>query len=227
MATLDIQNIRDELCQFLRSKDILTTSVRGVTRTSGSYTVGAGGESSRTFTGNTPTRNFYILTVNGVAKYFLRDYTMNWNTGTLTWNTPLVNGDDVVYQIDWGTGDKIYPDLPRDDLTHTSFPRIGIELTSISTEPFSLGGSDHISDLLITVYVWVSANKDSNVAGGFGGLNDLSDTMTSIRDEIRGFAKQFYTFPWITPTGTAPLMRGKDNKILQQSQDFRIRFLVE
>lgn len=206
---------------------MLSTTVRGVTRTTSSYSVGVGGESTHTFTGNIPVRDFYSLTVDAVAKYYLRDYTINWTTGVLTWITPLTNGQAVAYSIDWGTGDKVYPDLPRDDLTLTSYPRVGIELTSISTEPLGLGGNNHISDILITVYIYVPVNKDTNVAGGYGGLADLEESMRLLRNAVRNFAKSFYTFSWITPAGTGPLIRGINNKIMSQSQDFNIKFNVE
>ena len=100
---------------------------------------------------------------------------MNWNTGVLTWNSALVENDSVAYTVDYGDSDKIFPDLPRDDLFKlTSFPRIGIELISISTKPLGLGGESHISDILFTIAVWVSANKDSSVSSGIWGLKDLS-----------------------------------------------------
>lgn len=227
MTTINFQNVRDELCEFLRRSDVLTTTIRGVTRYSGNYAVGVGGESTHTFSGKIPTRDFHSLTVNSVTKYFLRDYTMNWTTGVLTWNTPLIENDAVVYEIDYGSGEKIYPDLPRDDLTLASYPRIGIQLTSASTEPLGLGGGSHISDFLFSIFVLVPANKDTNIAGEFGGLADLEETHRLVRDAIRSFSKQFYTFPWIYPSGIGPLFQGHNNKVLQQSQDFRIRFKVE
>lgn len=201
--------------------------MRGVTRTSSSYSVGVGGEITHTFTGNIPVRDFKSLTVNGTAKYWLRDYTIVWSTGVLTWNTPLVNTDAVVYIIDWGASDKIFPDMPRDDLTLTSFPRIGIELTSASTEPLGLGGANHISDIVITIIAWVSVNKDSAIASGFGGLSDLETTMNLIRAAIRANAKLFYTFSWMTPKGRSPLTRSTNNKVMQMSSDYAIKFLIE
>jgi hypothetical protein len=227
VTTINVTQVRDELCEFLRRSDVLSTTVRGVTRTTGTYTVGAGGETTHTFTGNIPVRDFYLLTVDSVAKYYLRDYTINWTTGVLTWGTALTNGQVVAYQVDWGTGDKIYPDMPRDDLTLTSYPRMGIELTGLSTMPFGIGGDSHISDIVITIIVWVPVNKDTAVAGGFGGLNDLESTMNLIRAAIRSNAKSFYTFPWIYPRNRGPLNRGTNNKIMQMSSDYFIRFKVE
>jgi len=227
MTTMNVMNIRNELCQLLRRSDVLTTTVRGVTRTAGTYTVGAGGEATHTFTGNIPVRDFYSITVDGSAKYYLRDYTMNWNTGVLTWNSALTNGQVVVYSIDWGSSDKIFPDMPRDDLTLTSFPRVGIEMTSVTTSPFGIGGANFISDILITVIIWVPVNKDSAVANGFGGLSDLQEVVRLVRASFITNAKSFYTFQFIHPAGTGPLTRSVNNKIMQQSEDFNIRFLVE
>lgn len=227
MTTLNLMNLRDELCDFLRRSDVLSTTIRGVTRTTSSYSVGVGGEATHTFTANIPVRDFKLLTVDSVNMYFLRDYTMNWNTGVLTWNTPLTVGQAVAYQIDWGAGDKIYPDLPRDDLTLTSYPRVGIELTSISTAPLGLGGTTHISDILITIFVWVPVNRDSGVNSSFGGIEDLEATMTLIRDAIRTNAKNFYSFSWITPSGTAPLFKGMNGKVLQHSADYQIKWRIE
>ena len=227
MTTINLQNLRDELSHFLRYSDILSISVRGVTRTSAEgYVVVVGGEATHTFA-NVPIRDFKVVTVNSVSKFFLRDYTVNFVTGTLTWNSSLFEGDVVAITYDYGSSDKIYPDMPRDDLSLTSFPRVGIELTSLSTEPFGLGGANHISDIVITIIVWASVNKDSSIAGGFGGLTDLENTMTSIRDVIRNAAKTFYTFPWIYPKGTNPITRSTNNKVMQHSQDFMIRFRTE
>lgn len=227
MATMNVTQLREELCNFIRYSDVLSTTIRGVTRVTSSYVVGVGGESSHTFTGNTPIRDIKTLTVNSVAKYYLRDYTLNFTTGALTWNTPLVETDTVAYVLDYGTGDKIYPDLPRDDLSLDSFPRIGIELTNISTNPLGLGGASHISDILITIILWLPVNKVSTVAGGFGGLNDAESTMKLIRDAIRTNAKSFYTFSWITPKGRGPVTKSTNNKLMQISSDFLIKYKIE
>lgn len=222
MSTFQIQQIRDELCHSLRNADIFSTTIRGVTTITGE-TWTANNESTHTLA-HTAVKNIRVLTVAGVNKYYLRDYTMNWGTGAITWNTNQTGAVSINY--DYGSGDKIFPDMPRDDLTLDSFPRVAIELTSISTEPLGLGGLNHISDFLITIYVWVSVNKDA-VAANFGGITNLNTTMYNIRSAMRTNAKTFYTFPWITPAGTGPMIKGTNNKIIQQTQDYKIRFLVE
>src|SRR3990167_9276630 len=146
-------NLRNELCNFLRYSDVLSTTIRGVTRVTGeTWTVGVGGEATHTLANN-PVRDIKSLTINSTTKYYLRDYTLNFTTGVITWNTALIQNDVVLVTYDYGSGDKIYPDFPRDDLRLTSFPRIGIELTSVTTEPLGLGGNNHLSDLLITIII--------------------------------------------------------------------------
>ena len=225
MSTLDLFDVRNEISHFLRAYDALSTSIRGVTRTALSYTVGVGGEATHALTA--PLRDVHTLTVNSTAKYFLRDYTYVDSTGVLTWNTPLVENDSVVFSYDHGSGDKVFPDLPRDDLTLQSFPRVGIELTSMSTQPLGLGGMTHISDLVMTVIVWAPVNQDSNIAGGYGGTTDLNDTITTIRGLFRTYAKSFYTFQFITPVSVGPMIKGQNGKIVQMTADFRIKNIVE
>jgi hypothetical protein len=227
--SLNVMNIRDELTHFLRYSDVLSITVRNVTTYSGSYTASEeNGESTHTFTGFTPVRDFKSIEVNGTPKYYIRDYTMDWNSGVLTWTSSLPQtGDLVTFTLDYGTGDKIYPDLPRDDLKLTSYPRVGVELLSVSTKPLGLGGSAHINDIAITIFCWSPANKDSSVAGGYGGLSDIESTINLIRNSLRTNAKNFYSFQWITPLGRGPLTKSHDNKVMQLSQDYVIKFLVE
>lgn len=225
MTTFSIQQLRDELCHLLRNSDILTTSVRGVTTASQTFTATAG-QTVFTLT-NTKAKNIRSLTVQSVAKTYIKDYTVAWDTSVITLGTGATLNDSVVVSYDYGTSDKIYPDYPRDDLTLTSYPRVGIELTSINTEPLGLGGMTHISDIVMTIFGWVSVNKDSSIAGGYGGLTDLNTLMYNIRNAIRTNAKSLYVINYMTPTIIGPLIRGTNNKIMQQSQDVHIKFKTE
>lgn len=225
MSTMDIQQIRDELCHKLRNSDILTIGVRGVATKTDNFTATAG-QVAFTLTG-AGVRNIRSLTVNSVSKSYLQDYTVNWTTGVVTLGTGASLNDPVAIQYDYGTSDKIYPDMPRDDLTLVSYPRVGIEMTNISTMPIGLGGMTHQSDIVITIICWVPVNKDSAIASGYGGLSDLSGLMKNIRDAIRTNAKLFYTFQYITPAGTGPLIRGQNNKVMQESVDYKIKFKIE
>lgn len=227
MTTMNLENIRDELCHFLRASNVLSTSARGVTAKTETWTVGIAGEASHTL-GFLPVRNFTAVTVNSVPLTYLRDYTANFSTGVITWVVPLVSTDAVSVSYVYGVGDKIYPDFPRDDISlRGSYPRIGIQITSVSTEPIGLGGMAHMSDILVTVMVIVPANKDSSTNGGMGGLADLEEIHRLVRNAVRTGAKSFYNFSWITVESQSPLMKGTNDILLMKSQDFRIKFLVE
>lgn len=223
--TLSFKNIADEILMVLRNSDILSISVRGVTTKTDSFTATAG-QTIFTLT-NTRVKNVRTITKNSVAIKYLRDYTINFETGVLTLLSGATLNDSVSITYDYGASDKIYSDMPRDDLTLQSFPRISIELTSSNTNPLDLGGMSHLSDFLITIYLWVPANKESAIAGGIGGTQDIRYYLGLIRDAIRTNSKSFYSFNYITPFSTSPLIKGTNNKILQMSEDFKIKFVVE
>lgn len=225
MTTFDLQTIREEVTQLLRNSDIFTTTVRGVTTKTDTFTA-TSGQTQFTLT-QTAVKNVRSLSVASVSKIYLTDYTVNWATGVVTLLVGATVGDVVVIQYDYGTGEKIYPDYPRSDLTLNSFPRIGMEIISSTTTPFGLGGMTHITDLVMTIFIFMPINKDSSIAGGLGGTKDLNDKMSTIRDVIRTNAKSFVSIPYITPTGTNPVIVGASQKIISLSQDFAIKFKTE
>lgn len=225
MTAVSLENIREEITHTLRNSDILSVSVRGVTTTTDNFTATTG-QTVFTLT-HTAVKNIRSLTVASVAKRFLRDYTVNFNTGVVTLLVGAGNLDAVSIQYDYGNTDKIYPDYPRDNLSLQSFPRVAIAFTSDSTQPFQLGGLKWISDKIMTIFAWVPVNKDSAVASGLGGTDSLSNLVSSIRTAMQTNAKLFYTFQYITPTSIGPIIVGTNGKIIQQSQDFTIKHLIE
>jgi hypothetical protein len=225
MTTLEFQNIREEICDKLRTGNIFSTTIREVTTTTDNFTATAG-QTVFTLT-NSGVKNIRSLTVAAASKYLFKDYAVNWKTGIVTLSTGATLSDAVAIQYDYGTSDKIFPDMPRGDLSLSSFPRIGISLVNARTEPFGLGGMQHISDVLITVYIWMPINKVSTIAGGIGGTDDLNNYLSDVRSNIRTNAKLFQSFQYITPVGSTPIIVGQNQKIIQASQDFMIKFLVE
>jgi hypothetical protein len=223
--TINLKNVRKEICHLLRNADILSISVRGVATKTDTFTATAG-QTIFTLT-STNVKNIRSLSVNSVAKKYLKDYNINFTTGVVTLIVGALVGESVVINYDYGSGDKIYPDMPRTDLSLTSFPRVGISLVNLSTKPLGLGGTKFISDILISIYTWMPANKDTAVAGGLGGTEDISDLIYNIRNTIEANAKLFYTFQWIEPMNTSPILAGQNNKIIQQSHDFSVKFLIE
>jgi hypothetical protein len=226
MTTLDFYSLRDEICEDMRNADIFTIGVRGVTTQIDTFTA-TNLQTAFQLT-KTGVKNIRSVVVNSVNKKYITDYTYVGSTGVVTLVTGATAGWTVVITYDYSTtGDRIYPDMPRNVLSLTSFPRIGIEIVSLTTEPLGLGGANHINDALVSIYVWMPANKDSSVSSGLGGTENLTDAITSIRSRIRSQAKNYQTFKWITPKSTSPIIKGENDKLIQMSADFMIRFMIE
>lgn len=224
MTTMNLSNLRKEFREFLRNGDILTTSVRGVTTKTDSFTATAG-QTAFTLT-QTGIKNIRLLTVNAASKTYIKDYTWT-GAGVVTLTTASTIGDAVSIQYDYGSPDKIFPDNARDDLQLNSFPRVAISIVSSTSQPFQLGGGRHISEVMVTVYAYVPVKKESTIAGGIGGMDDLNDLITRIRNVIRTKEKSFITAPFVTPMGVSPAIPGTNNAILQMSADFNCKFIIE
>ena len=221
---IPIQSLKEEIMHFIRNSDVISTTVRGVTTVTDEEFFADAGQTTYT-PDNLQIKNVRELTVNGTNLQYLKDFTINWQTSVITFLTALTLNDDVLITYDYGT-DKIFPDYPRTDLTLSSFPRIAVELTSGSTEPLGLGGINQITDLLITIFLWVPVNKDST-ANSIGGNSDLNNIMSNIRDSLRLNSKNFYSFQYIRPMSLGPIIKGTNDKILQISNDFQVKFLIE
>jgi len=224
ITAINLNDVREEICHKFRNSDIFSVSLRGC-QTVTENSTGSLGQTTITPSHST-LKNVRSLTISAVNKYFINDFTINFKTGVLTLDSALSGGEAIVLQYDYGT-DKIFPDLIRDNLTLESFPRIGIKTVSMPSEPLGLGGVTNISDILISIYVWMPVNKVSTVAGGLGGNDDLELYMKTARSTILNNSKGFYSFPFIHPVGSSPIIPSTNNKIIQISQDFRARFVVE
>jgi hypothetical protein len=224
ITAINLNDVREEICHKFRNSDIFTTTIRGVTTVTENSTATAGQTAITPAHSNL--KNVRSLTIDAAAKYFINDFTINFETGVITLLSALTGGEAIALQYDYGT-DKIYPDMARDNLTLESYPRIGIKVLSMSSESLGLGGLAHISDITITIYVWMPANKTSTIAGGLGGNNDLELYLKTARSVLLNNAKGFYSFPFICARSTGPIMPSTNNKIIQISQDFSARFVVE
>ena len=224
ITAINLNDVREEICCKLRNSDVLTVTIRGVTTVTENST-GLLGQTTITPAHST-LKNVRSLTIDAVNKYFINDFTINFKTGVITLLSALSGGEAIVLNYDYGS-DKIFPDLIRDNLTLESFPRIGIKTVSMNSEPLGLGGVTNISDILISIYVWMPVNKVSTIAGGLGGNDDLELYMKTVRSTMLNNSKGFYSFPFIHPVGSTSIIPSTNNKIIQISQDFSARFKVE
>lgn len=130
-------NIKNELLNRLRCKSsTFDPKTRVITKTSTQT-----GDGSKTiFTLSNKLSCVFTVHVEGVKKKFGHDYTILWrgsNKGSVSFNSAVDNGDEVV--VVYGEADKnfVYGDFPRTDLNHDSYPRIGFKTT---TNPSRIGG---------------------------------------------------------------------------------------
>lgn len=208
---LDIQEIKEELVVFLRNQGILSTSVRGVTNTQDTGTFSS---DSSYLINRTNVKNIKSVTIASTSKSFGTDYTVDYyfdDSGTRKCKISFVSSETGAYTIDYDYGtDKIWPDFPRDDLSISSYPRIAVDVISITTQPFGIGGNEDLSNILFSVQVFGTSTSD------------LNTYQKSIRTKFLENRKTFFNLGFITPVGTGPLIDdAKRQEIMSQNFDFQ------
>jgi len=217
MAYINIYKVREELVVFLRNSDIFSVGTRGVTTTTEEFD-GDDAETEFVLT-NTPVRNVRSVTVEGASQSLGTDYTVDYSTSTITFSTAPTSGtDNVDIQYDYGDNDKIFPDFPRPDISISKFPRIGVDLIGIDSEPGGFGNVNK-SNIEFTVVVY-----------GLGS-EAISGYINNIRQAFIASYNSFYYLKHVYPIRIGPMLkapfeRGQD-KILQQNADFRSYFNYE
>lgn len=210
--SLNITNIKKEIINFLRNQDILTITQRGVTTYSDTGTFST---ASTHTVANSPTllKNVRSIIVGSTLDYGT-DYTINLTTGVITFTTPQSGAYTISY--DSGSGDKIYPDFPRDDLSINSYPRIAMDIMSIDTDAFGIGGSQFISNLNFTIVIYAD------------DVDDIDGYIQTIKTAIESNAKTFYYMGFTKPTLIGPCIVSPDrsNEIVQRNIDFQAMFQV-
>ena len=173
MVTLNEDKIREEILNLCRNSDIFTTTVRGVTTKTDTFTASAG-QTSFTLT-QSGVKNIRSLKINSVTKTLYTDYDINivgktsTESKTVTLTTGATLNDEVVIQYDYSSsGDKIYPDFPDDNLTISSFPRMYFDI--LSTTNTNRSANDTL--------------QQKNLLFEFGVI--------SFNEYINSYEKQFY-----------------------------------
>lgn len=224
VTALNEDSIKREIENELRNADLFTIAQRNVTTTTQNFTATAG---QTVFTLTYEPRNIRSVTVAAVNKYYFLDYEFDAVAKTLTLYSGATLSDAVDIQYDYGTtgtgGDKIYSDFPREDLSLSSYPRIGFQIISIATQPLGLGATNYMSDIVVSFKVTVPADKISTI----GGVTYLETLKRSLRTALLNRQTSFKLFKYIKPTFTSPNIPGQNNKIISKIEDYMIRFLVE
>lgn len=209
---MNLKNIKQELANFLRNQDILTTTQRGVTTQEDSGTFDS--DSTHTLETNPTTAKNIRSVTRGTLLVYGEDYTVNFATGVITFTVAQTGSFTIIYD----TGpDSIYPDYPRDDLSIDSYPRIAIDILNAPSDAFGIGGNEFISDISFTVVVY--ADDSDNL--------DLH--IDAIKDAFVSNAKSFFYLPFIKRTLIGPTIDSPDrsNEIMQKNVDYLAQFSVE
>jgi len=214
MVKTSISNIKQELVVYLRNKDIISTTDRGVTTSTSTGTF----TSASTYTlavNPTLVKNVRSVVVDGTTLSYGTDYTVNYVTGVITFTVAQTGAYTIIY--DQGTTDKIYPDFPQPYLSLASFPRIAVDIISGATNEFGIGASPTQSEYLVSI---VCYDKDQD---------DVESMLSSVRSNLIDDKKNFYYIPFLTLTSMGPLLSTPfgQNKIMQRNQDLMVRFIFE
>jgi len=219
MTTANVQKLKEELVVFLRNSDILSTTERGVTTKTDTFTATAG-QTVFTLT-QTVARNIRSVTVNAVSKSAYRDYTTSYGASvtTVTLGTGAGVGEPVVIVYDYsaGTVEKIWPDYPELTFLVDNTPRIGFDFTAHRTKILGIGDANWLSDALVTIKVYDKSIKT------------IDSYLSTIRSKIKTNEKLFYHFPlvYISNMGPPIIHAELAKKVFEKSVDLILRFSYE
>lgn len=220
MAVTNLLNpnqIKQEIVVFLRTGDIFSIGTRGVS-TETDEAVGTGDDVETKFAlDNTNVKNIRNVKVDGSTKVYGTDYTMDYTNAEINFVVAPGSGLAITSTYDYGSGDKIYPDYPRPDLSLSSYPRIAIAITSMATSEMALGAKSNMSDLLISVTVYADGMETVD-----GYVKDIRELFLEAKDD-------FYYLEFITPITQSPLINEprRGDKIHQRTLELRSLFNVE
>jgi len=217
MADISIDNINQELEFFLRNKDILTITERGVQTATATGTFAS---DSSLVINVANVKNIRSITVAGSPLTFGTDYTVDtdFNSNTqckITFTVAQTGAYSIPY--DYGS-DRIFSDWPKDDVKIGSFPRIGFDIIGGDTVPLGLTGPiDNTSyDVSFVAY----DQKKSRV----------NEIIASIRSNLRdNRTSGFFYFNYIVLSKIGPMIPAPtgQNKVIQRNQDGKIMFIME
>lgn len=215
---MSLNNLKTELAFLIRNEDIMTTTERGVTTQTDTDTL----TDDDTYTiDRSNVKNIRSLKIDDVELVYGEEYTVNLNSvsGTdivclITFTNTQSGSLEIIY--DYGS-DKIFTDMPRKDLTISSYPRISIEEISKNTYALSIGGEDFISNRLFTIVVF-SENQ-----------NYVEEKLDEIEQLIMTNAKSFYYSHLIRPTGRGSIIKtdNRSQTIIQKNIDLTSYYEVQ
>jgi len=206
-----LMQIKNEMINFLRNQDIISTSDRGVTTSQDTGTFSA--DLTHTLATNpTLVKNVRSVVVGGSTLSYGSDYTFSYSTGLITFTSAQTGAYTIDY--DQGTNDRIWPDYPQPHLKVSNFPRIAIDILGGNSEEVGIGATLTESTYQMTAICY---DKDHT---------DVENLVSDVKTAIINNKKNFYYSKFISPTGVGPILVSEwgQKKILQRNQDFDVRF---
>lgn len=215
MANTDLLRFQEELVVFFRNSDILTTTERGVTTAVNTLT--STGNANFVLSSSVGVRNIRYVTMAAATQTMYRDLTPSYTVGTIAFNAAPSSGTAVVVCYDTGSSDKVYGDLPREDIDRLSYPRLMCKLASGVTKEFALGGKDNITDYQVLCQMWSTT------------INRLNQGITNLRSSVLDNKKNFYHCPFVTPGNIGGMLEDytRGDKIYTRPVELTARFVVE
>lgn len=214
MAYKNILDIKQELTVFLRNQDLISTTTRGVTTSQDTGTFS--GAANHTLAINpTLVKNVRDVTVGGLPLGFGDDYSVDYSTGVISFNSSQTGA--YVINYDQGNTDRIFPDFPQPTTKLLHYPRIAMDIISGNTNEYALGADGNISEYIVQINAYDRS------------ISNVENMISDIREKIMENKKNFYNFKFITPSGMGPIISNPlgEQKVLQRNQDFLIRFVYE
>jgi len=215
MANTDLKRFQEELTVFFRNSDILTTTERGVTTAVNTLT--STGDATFTLSSSVGVRNIRYVTMAAATQTMYRDLTPSYIDGTLEFTAIPSSGTEVVVCYDTGSADKVYGDLPREDIDRLNYPRLMSKLASGPTKEFALGGEANITDYLVMCQLWSTS------------IDRLNSGITTLRSSVLDNKKNFYHSPFITVQNIGAMREDytRGDKIYTRNIELTARFVVE
>ena len=215
MTTTNFTRFQEEMEVFFRNNDIVTTTERNVTTTTNTLT--STGATAFTLSNTSGVRNIRYVTMAGVTQTMYRDLTPSYTAGTITFTAAPSTGTSVVVNYDRGSSDRVYGDLPREDIDRLNYPRLMVKVLNGVTKEFALGGDANITDYLITAQMWSTT------------IRRLNTGIDEIRDNVLNNKKNFYYCPFVTISHMGAMQEDytRGDKIFTRAIDLTGRFVVE
>jgi len=221
MATINEKHIRDEIAVFLKNQDLLSVSTRGVTTVT-NESLGTLDADTFSYIAKSNIRNIRNVIVGGTTLTFGVDFTVDYyyldTTRKCRIDYTVAQTGVATVSYDWGATEKIYPNFPRTDMTLASYPRIGLEVIDIDSEPY---GFNNVNNSNIDISFTVMDDSKDNI----------TDIVTSIRTAIVNNQSGLYYLKLVKPRRTGPVVPVKDgkakDKLFSKSFDVRGYFNIE